>query len=131
MLTKEQANLIADETMARQRKISEERKYRRLRIAYWYQVAGLRSLEPEKQFELFRYAKRLVIKDIYCWILLTLFFSCIGYWFYLGFPQSMKFAFGAVICAYLGSTLIRLPFLRWYLTKLVQAAIGAKGSNAN
>lgn len=123
MLTKDQANLIASETMAQQRKIAEEKKHRWRHIAHWYQVAGLRSFESEKQLELFMQAQRLVVKDIYCWMLLILFFSCIGYGFYLKFPQSMNFVVVAVVFAYFGSTLIRLPFLRWYLAKLVKAAI--------
>lgn len=124
MLTKEQANLIACETMAQQRKAADEIKRRGgRRVAYWYQVTGFRSLELEKQLELFGQAQRSVIKNVYCWMLLILFFSCIGYGFYLGFPQSMKFVVVAVVFAYFGSTLIRLPFLRWYLAKLVKAAI--------
>lgn len=127
MLTKDQANLIADETMALQRKVADAKKYRRRRVAYWYQVAGLRSLESEKQLELFGQAQRLVIKNVYCWMALIAYFSCVGCGFYLEFPQSMKFIGAAFLFVYGVAMLIRLPFLRWHLARLVKAEIGRIG----
>jgi len=129
MITKEQANLIADETIAQQRRAAAEIKSRRRRrVHFWCQVADLCSFESEKQLELFGQAQRLVVKNVYFWMALILFFSCVGYGFYLEFPQSMKFIGAAFPFVYGVAMLIRLPFLRWHLARLVKAEIGRIGA---
>jgi hypothetical protein len=129
MLTKEQANFMAEEIIAQQRRAAAEIKSRRRRrVHFWYQVADLRSFESEKQLKLFGQAQRLVIKNVCCWMALIAYFSCIGYGFYLEFPQSMKFIGGAFPFVYFVAMLIRLPFLRWHLARLVKAEIGRVGA---
>lgn len=121
MLTREQANVIADAALAQQRKeLLEIRNRRARRVSWFYQVAGLASLEPYEQAEMLTSAEQRAAKSVPYWCAAIVWLSVLALTWYWLFPHpALSVLVGAV--GILGTQWVRFPFVRTQLVKLVTA----------
>jgi hypothetical protein len=131
MLTKEQANLIADEALAQQRSEHLELRNRRARRVSWpYRVPGLVSRQPFEQAELLDAAERLVARSVTFWTAEAgwlILAATIWHW---ETPRGPGYGVLAGIVLATGMRLIHIPFVRRQLAKLV-GAVESKSRDAS
>jgi hypothetical protein len=130
MLTAEQANAIADEALAQQRRdLLASRNRRARRVSWFYKVPCLASCEPFQQADLFAAAERRVAKSLPYWSTAIAWLCLLaGTWYWAAPRPALSTLFGVV--AILGIQWVRIPFVRRQLTQLVSASSGER-SDAN
>lgn len=122
MLTKDQANIVSDALLASQREQHVESMNRRARgVSWFYQVNGLRTLQPYEQDQLFSAAGRFVAKKVSLWAALASFWLAVATVWYWGTPSTPIYTWVALFTYWFGTSLIRLIFLRRELSKLIDS----------
>lgn len=120
MLTKDQANTMSDALLAPKREQLVESRNRRVRrVAWLYQVHGLRALQPDEQAQLFSAAEKAVASSVAFWMALASFWLAVAAVWYWGTPATPTYTLAAGLAALFGASLVRLPFLRTKLRKLI------------
>ena len=122
MLTTDQANTIADEALAQQRREHLDSRNRRARRVHWvYQIRGLALRQPFEQAELFVAAQRRVINNALFWACEVAWLCLVASAWYGATPRTVPFILLAGLGAFLGIHLVHVPFMRTELTKLLSA----------
>jgi hypothetical protein len=123
MLTKVQAAAIAEDRLCRQREQHlEARNKRARRISWWYQVPGLRILQPHEQESLFSTANLVVVKKSVFWaayVMVLLSLAAVWQW---AIPHTPAYTFPILAAVPLIFGLVMFPFVRSELRKLVQSS---------
>jgi hypothetical protein len=120
MLNKEQANSIANATLAQARSDSlESRNSRARRIAWVHRVPGLEVYEPYEEAVLLKTAKAQIVKVKFYWFaMLAWMCVLVGASWYVYVHHRYLFLLLAPV-ALIGPECLRIPFIRSELSRLV------------